>query len=274
MHVAEAIKEHRRIVGESYSDEQIAHFMARVLFCLFAEDLNLLPNQIFSKMVQAQGEAYSDIHFGLRNLFREMRNGGTFGFYRIRYFDGTLFDDDFVPNLPADLGQKLLQAAEQDWSQVDPAIFGTLFERVIDEEKRAQLGAHYTSVDDILLIVQPVLMEPLHQKWDDVRRQVDRALRQVTGTCEVPVTSAHEMLADFAAEIAAVRVLDPACGSGNFLYVALRQLLDLQKQVITFAARHDLPTIALSVSPQQLYGIEINPYAHELAQITAWIGYL
>ncbi len=276
LHVAQAIKEHRQMTDASYSDEQIAHFMARLLFCLFAEDLDLLPNQIFSQMVQAQSEAYSDIHFGLRNLFREMRHGGTFGFYRIRYFDGTLFDDDFVPDLPADLGQKLLQAAQQDWSQVDPAIFGTLFERVIDEGKRAQLGAHYTSVADIMLIVEPVLMQPLRQKWDEVRRQVDRLLRdnQTLGVLETPRVSAGQLLADFATEIAAIRVLDPACGSGNFLYVALRQLLDLQKQVIAYGARHNLPAIALSVSPEQLYGIEINAYAHELAQITAWIGYL
>ena len=138
---------------------------------------------------------------------------------------------------------------------------------MIDESKRAQLGAHYTSEDDIMLIVEPVLMAPLRQKWDAVRRQ-----SQVTVTSEVTVT--YELLADFANEIASVRVLDPACGSGNFLYVALRQLLGLQKEVIAYAARKGLPEIELSVSPEQLYGIEINPYAHELAQVTAWIGYL
>lgn len=84
----------------------------------------------------------------------------------------------------------------------------------------------------------------------------------------------HRLMANFSAELAAVRALDPACGSGNFLYVALRQLPDLQKQVIAFAARRELPTIDLTVSPEQLYGIEINPYAHELAQVTVWIGYL
>jgi type II restriction/modification system DNA methylase subunit YeeA len=86
--------------------------------------------------------------------------------------------------------------------------------------------------------------------------------------------TAHDKLKAFAAEIAAVRVLDPACGSGNFLYVALRRLLDLQKEVIAYAGRKELPDIPLTVSPEQLYGIEINPYAHELAQVTAWIGYL
>ncbi|MBX3055505.1 MAG: class I SAM-dependent DNA methyltransferase [Anaerolineae bacterium] len=283
--VAEAMKRHQAMTGEVYTPEQLAHFLARLLFCLFAEDLDLLPHNVFSQIVRSQGVEHADLQFGLRNLFREMRGGGVFGFYRIREFDGTLFDDEFVPTIPAELARSLLQAAEQNWAQVDPAIFGTLFERVIDPEKRAQLGAHYTSVADIMLIVEPVLLEPLRRRWDEVRRQVDRELRQVPGTAvdassdavvmAVPGTSsAHQLLADFAAEIAAVRVLDPACGSGNFLYVALRQLLDLQKQVIAYAARRGLPEIPLTVGPEQLLGIEINPYAHELAQITAWIGYL
>ncbi|VAW33623.1 FIG045374: Type II restriction enzyme, methylase subunit YeeA [hydrothermal vent metagenome] len=275
LQVAEAIKQHRQTVGESYTDGQIAHLMARLLFCLFAEDLHLLPNQIFTQMVQAQNEEYSDFLFGLRNLFREMRTGGTFGFYKIRHFDGTLFDDDFVPELPPDLGQKLMRAAQQDWSAVDPSIFGTLFERVIDEGKRAQLGAHYTSEADIMLIVEPVLMAPLRQKWDKVRRQA--SAQPPVGLSQDKTAEGEPpggLLAGFAQEIAAVRVLDPACGSGNFLYVALRELLNLQKEVIVYAARKGLPPIELTVSPEQLYGIEINPYAHELAQITAWIGYL
>ncbi|MFQ5436361.1 MAG: class I SAM-dependent DNA methyltransferase, partial [Anaerolineae bacterium] len=154
---------------------------------------------------------------------------------------------------------------------VDPSIFGTLFERVIDEGKRAQLGAHYTSESDIMLIVEPVLMEPLRRKWDEARRGLNlTGLQQASS----PSEDALKDLSGFAAEIAHTRVLDPACGSGNFLYVALRQLLNLQKEVIAYAARKGLPPIELSVSPEQLYGIEINPYAHELAQVTVWIGYL
>ncbi|MCO5191203.1 MAG: class I SAM-dependent DNA methyltransferase [Anaerolineae bacterium] len=269
--VANAMKQHRQLTGETYTPEQLAHFLVRLLFCLFAEDMKLLPENVFTQIVKVRGGNYADLQDVLRQLFNSMRSGGTFGWWRIRYFDGTLFDDDFVPHIPHDLGRALLQAAQQDWSQVDPSIFGTLFERIIDESKRAQLGAHYTSESDIMLIVEPVLMEPLRRQWDDVRRQADRLLRQPSNQ---QTTDAYQLLADFAAEIAAMRVLDPACGSGNFLYVALRQLLDLQKQVIAFAARRELPEIALTVSPEQLYGIEINPYAHELAQVTVWIGYL
>lgn len=294
--VADAMKQHQRLTGEAYSPEQLAHFLVRLLFCLFAEDLGLLPKKIFTEIVRVQGgEAYADLTHALRNLFQAMRSGHPFGFYRIPWFNGTLFDDDFVPSVPHDLAKIILRAAEQDWSAVDPSIFGTLFERVIDEEKRAQLGAHYTSQSDILLIVEPVLIAPLRHRWDEVRREVDGLLRQQPGDGNqlsvignqspetdnrppitdnrIPLT-AHHLLSTFAAHLATIRVLDPACGSGNFLYVALRRLLDLQKEVIAYAGRKDLPDIELTVSPQQLYGIEINPYAHELAQITAWIGYL
>ncbi len=125
----------------------------------------------------AQGNTYSDMRGPLRGLFAAMRDGGHFGLWPIRHFNGTLFDDDFVPSLPYDLAGKIARAARQNWAAIDPSIFGTLFERIIDEDKRAQLGAHYTSRDDILLIVEPVLMEPLRRKWDEVRRMTNDELR-------------------------------------------------------------------------------------------------
>ena len=281
--VAESLRQHQRLTGEAYTPEQRAHFLIRLLFCLFAEDLGLLPDGLFTQLVKAQGKTYSDLREPLKKLFATMRGGGHFGMWAIRWFNGTLFDDEFVPTLPADLAGKVRRAAEQDWSAIDPSIFGTLFERIIDEDKRAQLGAHYTSKDDILLIVEPVLMEPLRRKWDEVRRITNYELRITNeedgSSAPLPPFSpsplpAYDKLVEFSNELAAVRVLDPACGSGNFLYVALRRLLDLQKEVIAFAARRGLPEIPLTVGPEQLYGIEINEYAHELAQVTAWIGYL
>jgi hypothetical protein len=273
LRVADEMKTHRDVLGAgSFSNEQLAHFLVRLLFAMFAEDMGLLPDDLFTKIVRARGDDYASLRPVLRELFTKMRDGGTFGMWRVRHFNGTLFDDDFVPDIPHDLGRLLLQAAEQDWSQVDPSIFGTLFERVIDVGKRAQLGAHYTSEEDIMLIVEPVLMAPLKRRWNEVRRQASALL--TANADPAARQQASEMLQAFAAEIAGLRLLDPSCGSGNFLYVGLRELLSLQKEVITFAARRELPAIALSVGPEQLYGIEINAYAHELAQITVWIGYL
>ena len=277
LNVANEMKKHRDLLGEgSFSNEQLAHFLVRLLFALFAEDMGLLPDNLFTQIVKARGGNYGELRPVLQELFDKMRSGGIFGMWPIRHFNGTLFDDNFVPDIPHDLGRLLMQAAEQDWAQVDPSIFGTLFERVIDEDKRAQLGAHYTSEEDIMLIVEPVLMAPLRQKWDQVRREAaqSQTLRFYDQTSPEAADQTLRVLSDFANELATIRVLDPACGSGNFLYVALRQLLSLQKEVIAFAARKGLPDIPLTVSPEQLYGIEINPYAHELAQITVWIGYL
>jgi type II restriction/modification system DNA methylase subunit YeeA len=273
LRVADEMKKHRDILGVgSYSNEQLAHFLVRLLFALFAEDMGLLPDNLFTQIVRVRGGDYAHLQATLRELFNKMRGGGAFGLWPIRHFNGALFDDDFVPDIPHDLGKFLLQAAEQDWSQIDPSIFGTLFERVIDEGKRAQLGAHYTSEADIMLIVEPVLMAPLKRRWDDLRRELSGQLGDAPS--EAAQQAAHERLAAFAAEIAAQRVLDPSCGSGNFLYVALRELLNLQKEVVAFAARWELPPVPLTAGPEQLYGIEINAYAHELAQITVWIGYL
>ena len=183
----------------------------------------------------------------------------------------------------------LERAARLDWASVEPAIFGTLFERSLDPDKRSQLGAHYTSREDILLIVEPVLIAPLRRRWAAVREQAEELIARrdaVSGEVQTNrgLRTRRErelerelarLLQDFAGEIAAIRVLDPACGSGNFLYVALKRLLDLEKEVSLFAAQHArLSGLLPQVQPGQLYGIEVNTYAHELASVVVWIGYI
>lgn len=255
-----------------------AHFLMRLLFCLVAEDLGLLPAGLFTKLVESTRTRPVAFAHRLRVLFGVMATGGAFGADDIAHFDGGLFADDAVLELTeADLAI-LARAGTLDWASVEPAIFGTLFERSLDPAKRSQLGAHYTSRADILLIVEPVLMAPLRRRWTAAQAQAGElvAKRDVaSGVARVRAQQALiGLLVDFAGEIAAVRVLDPACGSGNFLYVALKQLLDLEKEVVTFAATHAGQTFFPQVNPQQLYGIEVNPYAHELASIVVWIGYI
>jgi hypothetical protein len=161
---------------------------------------------------------------------------------------------------------------------VEPAIFGTLFERSLDPAKRAQLGAHYTSRADILLLVEPVLMAPLRREWEQVQAGVE-ALRlrweATEGNARQQLRSVAEgMLYDFADKLSQVKVLDPACGSGNFLYVALHQLLDLELEAWRYAGGLALAQPEPAVNPAQLYGIEKSPFAAELAQVVVWIGYL
>lgn len=258
--------------------ERAAHFLIRLLFCLFAEDVGLLPNKLFSRLVEHGRRNPKVFHQQLRQLFRAMAEGGPFGAEIVPHFNGGLFDDDAIIELDSDALDMLARVAKQDWGSIEPSIFGTLFERSLDPGKRAQLGAHYTDKGDVLLIVEPVLMQPLRRRWAAVKDEGGRLKDEI----ETLKGKAQErargklaaLLTGFAEEIARVKVLDPACGSGNFLYVSLRALMDLEKEVITTAAELGVGGFFPSVSPAQLYGIEINPYAHELAQITVWIGYI
>ena len=205
-----------------------------------------------------------------------MAGGGLFGAARVAHFNGDLFNTvDTVEFSRAALG-KLLEATERDWRNIDPSIFGTLFERALDATKRSQLGAHYTDKDDIMLVVDPVVMEPLRREWETVRGRVSDLLT------EDNPDGARIHLEAFRQRLFDMSVLDPACGSGNFLYLALRSLLDLEKEVINFDAAQDwgsMPTeerpgLLPRVRPDQMMGLETNPYAVELARTALWIGFI
>ncbi len=265
-----------------------AHFLMKCMFCLFAEDVDLLPDKLFSRLLKQWHDQPNELTARLTELFDKMRTGGAFGTERIAWFNGGLFDTSPALALDHDQIGLLRIAAAQDWGSVEPAIFGTLFERSLDPTKRAQIGAHYTSRDDIMLIVEPVVMAPLRKEWQDVRGQCqewgaqralaalrrekkthkkgERTPRWYTGRIE-------KALGGFLKRLESIGILDPACGSGNFLYVAIQQLLNLEKEVVIFAAQCGLGLFP-TVRPTQLHGIEINPYAAELAQVVIWIGYL
>jgi hypothetical protein len=265
-----------------HDSHRIAHFSIRLLFCLFAEDIGLLPKDVFTRLV-AVGRRRPGFGTQLRQLFAAMATGGFFGEHEIRCFDGGLFNDADVLDMDGEALDILHQVAGLDWSALEPSIFGTLFTRSLDPAQRAQLGAQYTSAADILLIVEPVVMAPLRREWAAVQARVRELLAQRAASQDRRTQAKlhgeiEQHVTGFARRLAATRVLDPACGSGNFLYVALRLLLDLWKEVALFAGAAGLPLPAplpgLAPSPEQLYGIELNDYAHELAQATVWIGYL
>ena len=263
----------------SYTPHEIAHYLIRLLFCLFAEDINLLPKGLFTRMV-ATGVRKPDVfNRQVKELFECMAEGKEFGAEEILYFNGGLFDAGDALTLTGDGIAILHEIAQLDWSAIEPSIFGTLFTRSLDPAKRSQLGAQYTSKEDILLIVEPVLMAPLRKEWAEVQSQA-RALagrRAGAGSKAQQNKLQNELQAlimGFVQKVRALRVLDPACGSGNFLYVCLRLLLDLEKEISTFCGDIGIQPFFPEVSPLQLYGIEINDYAHELAQATVWIGYL
>lgn len=260
--------------------EEAAHFLICILFCLFAEDIKLLPDKLLSRLVADTRDDPDTFSRQLTSLFGCMAKGGYFGLDRIPHINGGLFDDDTVLDLTTDDLRTLQKVAQLDWSSIEPSILGTLFERGLDPGKRSQIGAHYTSREDILLIVEPVLMRPLRRRWDEVKKDVERvaaewrAAPSAGGTKTRLRNRLQKLLNDFADGIADTKVLDPACGSGNFLYVALRELLNLEKEVIALSTSLGFPLSIPTADPRQLYGIEINEYAHELAQATVWIGYI
>ena len=247
---------------------RIARFLNRLVFCFFAEDTGLLPDNTFSEICQAGLRDPQLFAESLEDLFRAMANGGRFGTQKVRHFNGHLFEDATVFELTAEEIEELARASESDWQSIQPSIMGTLFERALDEGQRSQLGAHYTSEADIKTLVEPVLMAPLRREWSALRRSLAPAILKGKGTSETKAT-----LTALQQKLASVTVLDPACGSGNFLYVALQLLLGLEKEVIA-AAAHLGWSFAPVVSVQQLRAIELNPYAYELAQVSVQIGYL
>jgi hypothetical protein len=274
------LAEHLRKWGHAPHD--IAHYLIRLLFCLFAEDIDLLPRDLLTRLVENGRRNPAHFNRQVRQLFQAMADGGGFGEHQLRYFNGGLFDDDAVLDMDGDGVSILHGITALDWAAIEPAIFGTLFTRSLDPAQRAKLGAQYTSKEDILLIVEPVLLAPLRREWEQVRQRAQELVQKrdsaaTRGAATRADNELRTLLLGFAQRLATIRVLDPACGSGNFLYVALRLLLDLWKEVAIFSAQAGLSILAplpgLAPSPEQLYGIEINDYAHELAQATVWIGY-
>ena len=164
---AETFAELAHALREQGHDPQVvAHFVNRLVFCMFAEDVGLLPDNMFTRMLDQARDRPEEFELLARDLFGAMSTGGRVGFEKVAWFNGGLFEDHTA--LPMDKAEieTALRAARLDWSEVDPSILGTLFERGLDPDKRAQLGAHYTDRDKIMRIVEPVIVRPLLAEWE------------------------------------------------------------------------------------------------------------
>lgn len=267
----------QRLRTRGHRPETVAHFINRLVFCMFAEDVDLLPNKMFKRMLEHAQAQPQDFEGMARDLFGAMRAGGKIGFERVAWFNGGLFNDDMALPLEKDDITLALRAADLDWEEIDPSILGTLFERGLDPDKRSQLGAHYTDREKIMLIVEPVITQPWLIKWADTKTDILNALEKAKNAKSPgsKTKSKEQAIAKYRAfldELRAFRVLDPACGSGNFLYLALLALKDLEHRVSIEAEAMGLQREFPQVSPVSVKGIEINPYAAELARVSVWIG--
>jgi type II restriction/modification system DNA methylase subunit YeeA len=268
-----------RLQGRGTPDE-IAHFVNQLVFCFFAQSVNLLPDGLFTKLLKRSARA-SDRAMGyLNRLFEAMERGGEFDLTDIAWFNGGLFDGRRALQLDdGDVGL-LIAADGLDWGLIDPTIFGTLFERFLDPDKRAQIGAHYTDPEKIMRLVDPVILRPLREEWETMRQEIVELLdgarkppmRRQKARRMTPEEAATEVRSRFTERLRKLRILDPACGSGNFLYLALQGVKDIEHRANLDCEMLGLPAQLPFVGPEILRGIEINPMAAELARTTIWIG--
>ena len=252
--------------------DQVAHFLTQCLFCMFAEDENLLPRGIFTNLLDKAVDIDRASN-RITALFSAMQTGGDYGDESVRWFNGGLFEKVDVPALMLSDLVILRAAAHMDWRAIDPSIFGTLFERGLNPKKRSQLGAHYTDPATIMKLVEPVIIRPLMAEWathrDHMRKLLDKSKKQGDKAYKDANAEFHQFLE----RLKNYRVLDAACGSGNFLYVALKTLKDIERRVNTEAEQLGLQRqIGIECGPANVLGIELDPYAAELARVTVWIG--
>ena len=269
--LAQALRE------RGHDPHRVALFVNRLVFCMFADDVGLLPDDMFSRMLirsRPKPDRFTDL---AGTLFEVMAHGGEVGFESVPWFNGGLFaDGDALPLEQSDIAA-VLKAAALDWSEIDPSILGTLFERGLDPGKRSQLGAHYTDRDKIMLLVEPVVIRPWLTEWATEKAQITADLEGAEATKAAAGRTrrrneARRRYRAFLDRLRAFTVLDPACGSGNFLYLALQALKDLEHQVQLEAEALGFPRTFPRIGPANVKGIEINPYAAELARVSVWIG--
>lgn len=284
----------RDLRAKGHHPERVTRFLVRLVFCMFAEDIGLLKNREIVRMLEAaerrpdRSEAYAE------KLFRTMATGGDIDFHEVLHFDGGLFAGEAPMALPMDRPQLkiALEAARQDWSEIEPAIMGTLFVQGLDPKRMEDLfrvaGAkgfgsvtfrkrfeQYTDRDKIMKIVEPVIRRPLLAEWADLKQQIEAKLAQNGNprARDRAQAEARQLYVGFLDRLGRFKVLDPACGSGNFLFLALHTLKDIELLAMVEAEAIGLHReLYLRVGPQQMLGIEISPFAVEIARASVWIG--
>ncbi len=257
---------------------RVADFLMRCLFTMFAEDVGLIPESSFTTLLKKMATRPENLTPALTDLWAKMDTGGFVGALgdageTVRKFNGYLFKDQSVIPLHVEEIALLIAAAEKKWNHVEPAIFGTLLERALDGKERAKLGAHYTPRAYVERLVMPTVIEPLRADWAGVQAAAASLIE--AGKAE----EARAVVEKFHGALAQTKVLDPACGTGNFLYVAMARMKELEGEVVSLLSElgdvdYVLGLSGHTITPENFLGIEINPRAAAIAQLVLWIGYL
>lgn len=261
----------KSLEASGHSPDRAAAFLMRAVFTMFAEDVKLIPKHSFMELLEGMRGNVSVFPDMVQSLWSDMAGGGFSPILRQKLlrFNGGLFESAEALPVTDEQLELLIEASKADWRDVEPAIFGTLLERALDPRERHKLGAHYTPRAYVERLVMPAVIEPLRDEWRSVQAA---AVTLVRGgdmdAAAAEVRSFHEKLCQ-------TRVLDPACGSGNFLYVTLEHMKRLEGEVL--GALEDfgvMQATLLTVDPHQLLGMEVNPRAAAIADLVLWIGYL
>jgi hypothetical protein len=254
-----------------HDPEIVAGFLMRCLFTMFAEDVELIRKDSFSELLLSLRFDIKNFQPMVESLWESM-DRGTFSTIlreKVKQFNGKFFKDKTALSLTHDQLELLIEAARSNWQYVEPSIFGTLLERALDPVERYKLGAHYTPRAYVERLVMPTIIEPLRQQWDATYAaavQLDES-----GDSREAV----KLLRDFHGKLCETRVLDPACGSGNFLYVSMELMKRLEGEVVSaIASFGDTVLPGITIDPHQFLGIEINPRAAALAELVLWIGFI
>jgi type II restriction/modification system DNA methylase subunit YeeA len=252
----------KKLIDRGENRETAQRFVLQCVISMFAEDIDLLPNGLFYQMAHDclhKGENSYDLFGGLFNQMNNPQKAGGGRFKDVRYFNGGIFSKVGPIELTREELELLLKAAKEDWSKVNPAIFGTIFQDSMDAEERHAFGSHFTSEADILRIVNPTIVYP----W---RERIDKA-------------KTLKELIKIRNEITQFKILDPACGSGNFLYVSYRELVKLEIRLLTkIKVDYSLKEFkkyfrdSSLISPHQFYGIERDSFGVELAKISLMLA--
>ncbi|MDF1580256.1 MAG: hypothetical protein P1P74_05675 [Desulfuromonadales bacterium] len=265
----------KSLESSGQTPERVGNFLKRSLFTMFAEDVGLIPARSFTALLESLRGDIDNFPPLLESLWTTMRDGGFSPVLReklLRFNGGLFAETEALPISEIQLNL-LIDAAKADWRDVEPAIFGTLLERALDPTERHHLGAHYTPREYVERLVLPTVVEPLRADWDAV------LAAGVTLAGQGDQAGAIALVKEFHHQLCSLRILDPACGSGNFLYVTFEHLKRLEGEVLNALEgfgedQTSLELAGLTVDPHQLLGIEVNPRAAAITDMVLWIGYL
>ena len=277
----------KALEAQRHAPQEVAFFLMRCLFTMFAEDVTLLPEKSFKEVLERCEQDPSTFEHDVGQLWEAMDVGGYAHAIRkkVARFNGEFFAKRTVLKLGREEIGELRQAASYDWREVDPSIFGTLVEQALDTNERRRLGAHYTPRAYVERLVVATVIEPLRDEWATVLATIERKKGEIAGMGlsdprrNALFREARAIAVSFHAKLCATRVLDPACGTGNFLYVSLELMKRLEGEVIdvveALGGQEEPAWLERqNVDPHQFLGMEINPRAAAIAELVLWIGFL